>query len=194
MSFYSEVSPGLLYATADYLGDKGLSYREKPFQLRAGGESHWYFDAKRAIAEGAILAHIGRLACTKLKLLGSETQIVCGMGSGGYAMMNTIVLTAREWLATHAYSGKVGDPDNGLWGAKVKGKKVLLVDDVLSTGDSLITTTNMIREEGGEVADCLVLLDRSKLIAGCRLANEYGLKVNALFEFNEEAGKIEPVM
>lgn len=46
-------------------------------------------------------------------------------------------------------------------GFDIKGKRVLLVDDVLTTGRSIIETLDAIRQKGGDVAGVAVLIDRS---------------------------------
>lgn len=42
-----------------------------------------------------------------------------------------------------------------------RGTRVLLVDDVLVTGSALVATISAIEARGGEVAECVVLVDRS---------------------------------
>lgn len=43
-------------------------------------------------------------------------------------------------------------------GGNVKGKKVLLVEDLVSTGVSSLAALDMLRQEGAEVTDCLVIV------------------------------------
>ena len=43
------------------------------------------------------------------------------------------------------------------------GEQVLLVDDVLATGDSLVATIVAIEAMGGEIVECVVVVDRSGL-------------------------------
>lgn len=43
-------------------------------------------------------------------------------------------------------------------GGKVKGKKVLLLEDLVSTGGSSISGVNVLREEGAQVDDCIVIV------------------------------------
>jgi orotate phosphoribosyltransferase len=167
-------------ALAKELQDNGLQHQKEPFKLRAGGESHWYFDTKLAMASGDTEAKVGRLAIARAKTLEIDYSHICAMGIGGFAMMFGMVISAlpeRSVKWTMAYDGGPGDPDNGLHGGSVKDKTVLLVDDVLMTGDSLITTTKMINDKGGEVDNTLVVLSRSRGIVEKRLKEEQGLNV-----------------
>ncbi len=47
--------------------------------------------------------------------------------------------------------------------ASPKGKKVIIVDDVLSTGHAMESAVNDIREAGGEPVLCLVMVNKSSL-------------------------------
>ena len=48
----------------------------------------------------------------------------------------------------------------------VKGKKVLILDDVLTAGTALNQSINLVREMGGEVVSSMVALDREELVEG----------------------------
>ena len=48
----------------------------------------------------------------------------------------------------------------------VKGKKVLILDDVLTAGTALNQSINLVREMGGEVVSSVVALDREELVEG----------------------------
>lgn len=43
-------------------------------------------------------------------------------------------------------------------GGRVEGKKVLLLEDLVSTGGSSISGVNVLREEGAQVDDCIVIV------------------------------------
>ena len=47
-------------------------------------------------------------------------------------------------------------------GVLMPGDRVLLIDDLITTGGSLLTSANVIRTDGGVVRDAVVLLDRSE--------------------------------
>ena len=48
----------------------------------------------------------------------------------------------------------------------VKGKKVLILDDVLTAGTALNQSIELVREMGGEVVSSVVALDREELVEG----------------------------
>lgn len=65
------------------------------------------------------------------------------------------------------------------------GDRVLVVDDLVSTGDSAVRTVRSIREAGGVVRDVVVLIDREQG-AGEVLARE-GVRLHALMKVTEAA-------
>jgi orotate phosphoribosyltransferase len=189
----AEVTPGLLNNFGKFLEQEGLEYQEDAFKLRAGGESHWYFDARRAICDGWALKTVGSLAVMRAQLSDIDMSITAGMGIGGFAFAFGICWESRrEFLWVNDKRDPTDRYGYGLHGPDVKNKKVFVADDTLSTGDSLITTTAMIRAEGGEVTDAMVIVDRSQGAAVTRMKHEYGVNVYKLFDFIEAEGRIVP--
>ena len=64
----------------------------------------------------------------------------------------------RKEEKTHGEGGKIV--------GSVKGKKVLILDDVLTAGTALNQSINLVREMGGEVVSSVVALDREELVEG----------------------------
>lgn len=63
-----------------------------------------------------------------------------------------------------------------------RGSKVLVVDDLLATGGTVLGTVQLLRKLEVEVTSCLFLIDLPDLKGGQRLAEE-GLTYHALMEF-----------
>lgn len=68
------------------------------------------------------------------------------------------------------------------------GDRVLLVDDLITTGRSLLRTAEAVRSEGGVVNDAFVLLDREEM-GRARLAKN-NIEVHALFRISEIAERL----
>ena len=77
----------------------------------------------------------------------------------------------RKEEKTHGEGGKIV--------GSVKGKKVLILDDVLTAGTALNHSINLVREMGGEVVSSLVALDREELVEGVLARDLIGQKTNS---------------
>jgi orotate phosphoribosyltransferase len=66
-------------------------------------------------------------------------------------------------------------------GPEVKGRRVLAVEDTSTTGSSVLTAVDALREAGAEVAGVAVIVERG---AALKVA-EYGLPYRAAFDISE---------
>jgi len=70
-------------------------------------------------------------------------------------------------------------------GILVSGDKVLLIDDLLTTGLTLKKAADAVRAEGGVVTEAVVFLDREE--GGLQLLEQNGIKLHALLKMSEVA-------
>ncbi len=68
------------------------------------------------------------------------------------------------------------------------GEKVLLLDDLLTTGLTLKAAVDAVRAEGGVVGDAVVFLDREE--GGKQLLEQNGVKVHPLLKISEVANTL----
>ncbi len=73
-------------------------------------------------------------------------------------------------------------------GILVSGDKVLVVDDLVTTGLSLKEAADAVRAEGGVVNDAVAFLDREE--GGKDLLEKNGIKLHALLRISEIAGTL----
>ncbi|MFQ6064771.1 MAG: orotate phosphoribosyltransferase [Candidatus Bathyarchaeia archaeon] len=73
-------------------------------------------------------------------------------------------------------------------GIIIPGDRVLLIDDLITTGRSLMKTAAAIRAEGGVVSDAVVLLDREE--GGREKLTEDGVRLHSLLKASEAAEKL----
>ncbi len=64
-----------------------------------------------------------------------------------------------------------------------KGDKVLVIDDLIATGGTMLAACSLITELGAEVAECAVVSDLLYL-NGSKLIREQGFKVFGILEYN----------
>ena len=64
------------------------------------------------------------------------------------------------------------------------GERILIVDDLIATGGTLLATAKLFRDLGGDVTGVAALIDLVEL-GGSKKLREAGLRVHALCEFTE---------
>ncbi|HUO92140.1 MAG TPA: orotate phosphoribosyltransferase [Rhizomicrobium sp.] len=169
---------------------KARSFRRGHFVLSSGKESDLYFNLKSTMMDpqGSYLA---AKACLPIALkLGAE--FVGGLELGAVPMLGA--LAALSWQEGHpvktflvrkkAKAHGTKESIEGLsLGESFAGKKVLAVDDVASTGGSVITAVQAAREAGGIVTDALVLIDRQ--MGSDKALGNLGVTLHSIFKEND---------
>jgi orotate phosphoribosyltransferase len=73
-------------------------------------------------------------------------------------------------------------------GILVSGDKVLLIDDLLTTGLTLKKAADAVRAEGGIITEAVVFLDREE--GGTQLLEKNGIKLHSLLKISEIANTL----
>lgn len=137
----------------------GYERREEPFQLTSGGWSHDYVDGKFAIATGAALRQASQAA---VDLLGDAFDAVGGPTMGADALAHGMALiSGRSWFSVRK-EPKGHGREAWVEGARLRpGDRVVMVEDVVSTGASLLRAVEKVTDLGAVVVAATALLDRS---------------------------------
>jgi len=152
------------------------SYREGDFTLASGKKSPFYIDLKATTLhpEGAWL--IGRLAVQTIKDAGLVVDAVGGMTLGADPIATAVSLVARDeailWPAFivrkepkgHGTARYIEGTENLTAGARL-----LVVEDVATTGGSSLRAVERLREAGYNPVAVLAVVDRDE---GARTAFE----------------------
>lgn len=141
----------------------GYERREEPFQLTSGGWSRDYVDAKHAVARGEDL----RTVCQAMMAAVDEPfDAVGGPTMGADALAHGVaLLSGAAWFSVRKEAKGHG---RGSWveGARLQpGQRVVVVEDVVSTGASLLRAVERVAELDVHVVLATALLDRSPLVA-----------------------------
>ncbi|HYW76055.1 MAG TPA: orotate phosphoribosyltransferase [Gammaproteobacteria bacterium] len=172
------------------------------FTLKSGRESPYFFNLG-VIASGAGLGQLGGFYAQALQTLDPVPDALFGPAYKGIPLA---VATAC------AYAGETGSDmplaynrkeakDHGeggrLVGAPLEGKRVCIVDDVVTAGTAVREAIGLIREAGATPAALIVAIDREergrsgKRSAIQELAAEEGITVKALISFSDVLAWLE---
>ncbi len=137
------------------------------FTLKSGRVSPYFFNTG-LFNTGAALARLGRYYAESLARWGGEFDLVFGPAYKGIPLAATVTIALaethrrdvgyafdRKEVKDHAEGGRVV-------GAPLAGRRVVVVDDVVSSGISIREAAELIRSEGGRVTAVAIALDRQE--------------------------------
>ena len=151
------------------------SFRLGEFTLSSGTKSDYYIDCRTTTlhAQGADLT--GRVFLELIQKQGWQPQAVGGLTMGADPIVvATSVISAQAGSAIHGFLVRKAEKAHGMGrrveGFQEKGARVVIVDDVCTTGSSTIQAIEAAREFGFNIAGVACLVER--LEAGGRPAVE----------------------
>jgi len=126
------------------------------FTLASGAKSTYYIDVKTAVTHPDLLSAIASAVAGM-----QEFDIIAGVAVGGVPLAVATSLAAKKPYAIIRSSEK-GHGKKDIIIGNVRGKRVLLVEDVTTSGGSALYGINALREAGATV-DCVVtVVDREQ--------------------------------
>lgn len=142
------------------------------FTLSSGARSSYYLDVKSALTHPAVLAAVGEeIART------GPFDVVAGVAVGGVPLAVVTSLSSGKPYAIIRSTAKSHGKD-GLIIGRVEGLRVLLVEDVTTSGGSVIGGIDALRSGGAIVDTVVTVVDRE---AGAAAALEkLGVRLHAL--------------
>jgi orotate phosphoribosyltransferase len=151
------------------------SFRLGEFTLSSGGKSDYYIDCRTTTlhAQGAELA--GRVFLELIQQQGWQPQAVGGLTMGADPIVvATSVISSQAGAPIHGFLVRKAEKAHGM-GRRVEGfqekdARVVIVDDVCTTGSSTIQAIEAAREFGFDISGVACLVER--LEAGGRPAVE----------------------
>ena len=140
---------------------QGYVRREQPFQLSSGAWSHDYVDGKRALAGGGEL----RLAAEAVVAQAEERAItfdaVGGLTMGADPLGHAVaVVSGARWFSVRK-EAKAHGRQKLIEGAELgPSTSVVVVEDVVTTGRSVLQALDAIEAAGARAVLAVTLLDR----------------------------------
>lgn len=153
-----------LHVTVDtvaYLLEEGLEGTCPPSDVKIGWRSLGVFGSRISLMS-EILADI---IIEELEKRDKEIDLVLGIALNGVSFATIISDILDVELAVYRPPGERGKKGGAFSSnyASVSGKKVVIVDDVLSTGGTMEEAINDTRAAGGEPVLAVVLVNKSSL-------------------------------
>jgi orotate phosphoribosyltransferase len=140
--------------------------REGHFQLKSGRHGDAYVEKFAVLSDPAATSELcGYWASAhRDEAGGTRVDLVAGPTTGGVILAFE---TGRQLGVRAIFAEEVRDADGTTRrefrrGFRIEpGERVLLVDDILTTGGSLLAMLPAVEAMGGDITECVVLVDRS---------------------------------
>jgi orotate phosphoribosyltransferase len=130
------------------------------FMLHSGKKSPVYLDMRVVPSWPDIFRRLAMLCTEMANVIGPD--IVAGVATGGVPWATIVAYESRLPLV-YVREAKKGHATRKLVeGFLREGSRILLVDDVATTGTSLLEAAKGLREVGGIVSKSLVVVDRGQ--------------------------------
>ena len=144
---------------------KQRSVRFGDFTLASGARSSWYIDCRLTTMSAPGQRLIGPLALTAIGDAGWRPDAVGGLTMGADPVAYAIAAASMDTRSpVDAFSVRKEAKRHGtgrrIEGNFTAGARVVVIEDVITSGGSALTAIDVIRAEGGEVLGLLALVDR----------------------------------
>src|SRR5271167_2701887 len=141
------------------------SFRLGEFKLSSGGTSDYYIDCRLTTldANGALLT--GQAVLAEIQRQGWGADAIGGMTMGADPIVvATSVISAQQGKPMHGFLVRKAEKTHGtgqrIEGFRQKAARVVIVDDVCTTGASTVQAIEAAREFGFDVVGVLCLVER----------------------------------
>ncbi|MFG2097244.1 orotate phosphoribosyltransferase [Streptomyces sp. NPDC048612] len=145
------------------------------FTLTDGQVLGSYFDEYKLAADPRLLHDV---AAAMAALVPQDAEVLAGLELGGVPL--AIALSAATGLpaAFLRRRPKRYGSRRQIEGARTRGQRVVLIDDVVRSGEQLLAMTRALRGAGAQVAGALCVLERP--LGGRLLLGEHGIRLHPL--------------
>lgn len=150
------------------------------FLLRSGKTSNEYFDKYQFEARPDVLEPIAE---HMKDLIPRGVHYLGALEMGGIPIATALSLKTGIPVVFVRKEAKAYGTCKFAEGPDVKGKKICLIEDVITTGGQVVISTQMLREAGALVDDVLCVIDRSE--GQTEKINQAHLRLRPLFTMAE---------
>jgi len=126
------------------------------FVLTSGAISDYYIDIKKASTEPKTL----RLIAQEMSTYTKGYDMLAGMELGAVPLVVALALETDIPYVIIRKEKREHGTGKQIEGGDVKGKNVLIVEDVTTSGGSVVKTIQILRENQAEVEKVLAVVDR----------------------------------
>lgn len=146
------------------------------FLLRSGVRSAEYFDKYQFESRPELLSEITNQL---VELLPTDFDAFAGLEMGGIPLATALSLKTGKPVVFVRKKAKEYGTCRVSEGGDVAGKKLLVVEDVVTSGGQLLLSIDDLRKAGAEIAQAICVIDRQS--GGSDALAKIGVELKSLF-------------
>jgi orotate phosphoribosyltransferase len=139
------------------------SFRLGEFKLSSGGTSDYYIDCRTTTLDAKGSRLTGEVFFDEIRERGWKPQAIGGLTMGADPVVVSVSVVSGE---LHGFLVRKAEKQHGtgqrIEGYRIKGARVVIVDDVCTTGASTVQAIEAAREFGFEVVGVMCLVEREE--------------------------------
>ncbi|PYV69910.1 MAG: orotate phosphoribosyltransferase [Acidobacteria bacterium] len=147
------------------------SFRLGEFKLSSGGTSDYYIDCRTTTLDARGAQLTGQVFLEEIRSRGWDAQAIGGLTMGADPIVVAVAVTSGT---LHGFLVRKSEKQHGMTqrieGFRKKSARIVIVDDVCTTGSSTVQAIEAAREFGFEIVGVMCLVEREE--AGGRASVE----------------------
>ncbi|MFN7105503.1 MAG: orotate phosphoribosyltransferase [Pyrobaculum sp.] len=158
------------------------------FQLSSGLESPFYVDLREVLGDPELFQWVVDQYRSILSRL--DFEVIIGVATGGIPYASVLGYLMKKPFGYVRVEAKRHGLSRLVEGVDVSNRRLAVIDDVMTTGKSVVEVLNAVREAGGRVVGVVVFLDREQ--CGEQNVKSLGVEVYSVFKIHVLLEQLRP--
>lgn len=157
---------------------RAVAYLEGDFVLRSGRRSSFYLDKYRFETQPDLLREIGELLAARIAEVEPDAVRIAGPELGAVALAASASMASGLPFLIVRSAAKDYGTSNRLEGICEEGERVVVVEDVVTTGGAALDAVRALRQTGLDCDTVICVVDRGE--GGAEAMAEAGVRLERL--------------